>query len=126
MTLKLASIAISTAVLMSIGQLLFKMGADQIQGSNLQSHIWQIISSPILIMACTLYALTILIWIWVLKHAPLSIVYPFTACAYIITPLLSYLIFDEKLNFQFIIGTAFLVLGIIICSTAQVVEYVDR
>jgi drug/metabolite transporter (DMT)-like permease len=127
MTVKLALISIFTAILMALGQLLFKLGADNIQQfTNLPNYLYQIVSSGKLISACVIYALAIFIWVWALTQAPLSRIYPFTALAYVLTPLFAYLILDEKVNLQFLLGTLLLLAGIIISTTAQASVYVDH
>jgi len=119
MTIKLASIAALTALFMSIGQLLFKFGANGIDGSSLDRFLPSVATSPAVIAACVLYAITTVIWVWVLKHAPLSLAYPFTALSYVITPVMSYFLFGEKLNLQFTLGSFLLMLGIVICSLSD-------
>jgi drug/metabolite transporter (DMT)-like permease len=119
MTIKLASIAVLTAVFMSIGQLLFKLGANGVNGTSFTRFLPGVATSPAIIAACVLYVLTTVIWVWVLKHAPLSLAYPFTALSYVITPILSYLLFNEKLNLQFAMGSLVLMLGIIICTLSE-------
>jgi drug/metabolite transporter (DMT)-like permease len=119
MTIKLASIAVLTALFMSIGQLLFKFGANGVDGTSIARFLPGVATSPAIIAACVLYAITTVIWVWVLRHAPLSLAYPFTALSYVITPVLSYFLFDEKLNLQFTLGSLILMLGIIICSLSD-------
>jgi len=119
MTIKLASIAVLTAVFMSMGQLLFKLGANGLNGTSLTRFLPGVVTSPAIIAACVLYAITTVIWVWVLKHAPLSLAYPFTALSYVITPVMSYFLFNEKLNLQFTMGSLILMLGIIICSLSD-------
>ncbi|MCP4875428.1 MAG: EamA family transporter [Gammaproteobacteria bacterium] len=119
MTIKLASIAVLTAVFMSMGQLLFKHGANGLNGSSLTQFLPAVVTSPAVIAACVLYAITTVIWVWVLKHVPLSLAYPFTALSYVITPVLSYFLFNEKLNLQFALGSLLLMVGIIICSLSH-------
>jgi len=116
MTIKLASIAVLTALFMSIGQLLFKFVANSVDGSSVARFLHGVATSTAIIGACVLYAITTVIWVWVLRHAPLSLAYPFTALSYVITPVLSYFLFDEKLNLQFTVGSLVLMLGIVICS----------
>ncbi len=127
MTIKLALISIFTALLMALGQLLFKFGADSIQQfTTLPNYIYQVLSSVKLMSACVIYALAILIWVWALTQAPLSRIYPFTALAYILTPLFAYFFLGEKVNFQFMLGTFLLLVGIILSTTAQASVYVDH
>ena len=119
MTVELALLAATTGVLMSIGQVLFKLGAGRLSGERLPDFLVQTASSPLIIGACFLYALTILLWVWILRQAPLSRVYPFTALAYILTPLFGWLFFHERINLQFLLGSVLLLAGILLCALAE-------
>lgn len=104
-------LALTTAALMAIGQVLFKLGADKLKTETL-SDLAISFFNPYLIVAIVLYALTILIWIYVLKIMPLSVAYPITALAFIVVPILSSLILGEKLTLQTIIGSVLIIAGI--------------
>lgn len=119
MTIKLALLAAGTGLLMSIGQVLFKMGANRLTGNRLSDFLLQTASSPLIIGACVLYALTILLWVWILRQVPLSRVYPFTALAYVLTPLFGWLVFHERMSPQFLAGSVLLLSGIFLCAFAE-------
>lgn len=119
MTIELTLLAALTGVLMAIGQVLFKLGSGRLSGVRLPDFLIQTASSPLIIGATLLYALTILLWVWILRQAPLSRVYPFTALAYILTPLFSWLFFQEKINLQFLLGSLLLLAGILLCAFAE-------
>jgi drug/metabolite transporter (DMT)-like permease len=106
---------------MSVGQLLFKVGAYRFHGSTFIEWIRSFISNPYLIVAIFLYAFTIIIWIFTLKKLPLSHIYPITAFSYILVPILSWLILDEKVNFTNICGALIIIFGIYV-STLSVPE----
>ncbi len=120
MPISLISAAVLTAILMAVGQVMFKFGADNITNSSDKHFLFQVLTSPILLSACLVYALTILVWIWTLKQAPLSRVYPYTALAYVLTPLISLFILGEKFSLQLLLGYVFIITGIIICTSSPV------
>ena len=106
------ALALLSAVLLAIGQLLFKIGSSNIEEVSASSFIKATITSPILIFAVALYGFTILIWIYVLNKMPLSIAYPITGLAYIIVPALSYFFLGEKIGPLIMIGSLFILVGI--------------
>ena len=107
-------LAILTAFSMSVGQILFKIGSKTISGDSVGNLIISFISNPFLIMGIILYAITIIIWIYVLTLLPLSIAYPITALAYIIVPIISMIFLKEKISLQAFIGSIMIIFGIAI------------
>lgn len=107
-------LALLTAVSMAFGQLCFKLGAPRWRGDTVPALITSFLSNPLLMGAIGLYAITILIWIYVLKSLPLSIAYPLTAISYVLVPLLSWLLLNEKLTINTLIGGALIVAGVLI------------
>lgn len=106
-------LALLTALSMATGQLMFKFGAVRWQGNSLSQWAISFLTNPILLGAVFLYAVTILIWIYVLKTLPLSIAYPLTALSYVLVPLLSMAFLHERISFSTVIGS-----GLIICGVA--------
>ena len=106
------ALAILTAISLAIGQLLFKIGAGQLNTASVSEFLGSALLNPILIGAVALYGATILVWIYVLSKMPLSIAYPITGLAYIIVPILSYYILDEKMNLMLMAGSFFIFIGI--------------
>lgn len=106
------ALALLTAVLLAVGQLLFKMGSARINVSSLSEFLGSALLNPILIFAVALYGGTILVWIYVLNKLPLSIAYPVTGLAYIIVPVLSYYVLGEKLSPMLLVGSFFILIGI--------------
>ncbi|KRW60859.1 EamA family transporter [Pseudomonas sp. TTU2014-080ASC] len=107
-------LAALTAVSMASGQLLFKLGAQRLQGENLGQLIGSFLFNPYLMGAIFLYATTVLVWIYVLRVLPLSIAYPLTALSYIIVPILSLFILGEKVSTNTIIGSTLIIAGVMI------------
>jgi len=107
-------LALLTAFSMAGGQLLFKLGAPRWKGSTAMEWILSFATNPYLMVAVVLYALTILIWIYVLRTLPLSVAYPLTALSYVIVPCLSYLLLHEKISLQTVVGSGIIILGVVI------------
>ena len=107
-------LALLTACSMACGQILFKLGAKSWAGDTATQWLWSFITNPFLIIAVFLYALTIIVWIYVLRVLPLAIAYPLTALSYIIVPVLSYLILNEKITIQTLLGSLLIITGVII------------
>jgi drug/metabolite transporter (DMT)-like permease len=107
-------LAILTAFSMAGGQLLFKMGAPAWQGQSAIEWAVSFLKNPFLVSAVFLYAVTILIWIYVLRTLPLSLAYPLTALSYVIVPILSFLFLHEKISWQTVLGCGVIIVGIVI------------
>ena len=105
MSISSALLCILCVILSSSGQLLFK-------GSLQRSNFW--ITRGLLGLGCGLMFAGILIATYVLRTVPLSLIMPFSACAYIIIPLGALVFFHEKVNPRFWLGVAFIMLGIIV------------
>jgi drug/metabolite transporter (DMT)-like permease len=97
---------------MAFGQLLFKSGSASLNGNNAYELALSFATNIKLMCAVSLYAFTILVWIYVLKHLPLSIAYPLTALSYVIVPTISYLLLREPIATNTIIGSGIIILGV--------------
>ena len=98
----------------SIGQMLFKKAAGSITDAGAWQH-W--VFNGWLIAALVLYGLTTLLWVWVLRHAPLHLAYPFMGLAFLIVPTLGWLFLGEPIHVSTLIGGALILAGIAV--TAQ-------
>ncbi len=103
--------AIACVVCISIGQILFKLSAIQLQKSG---SYFDPATATLLISAFALYGLTTLGWIWVLRKIPLGQAYPLMALAFVLVPIASYFVLHERFTNQYILGIALIVAGIIL------------
>ncbi len=83
MSLLLTSLTLLCVLGISVGQLLFKKAAMLLPP---QPAITDWLFNGWLIVALALYGLTTLLWIWVLRSAPLHLAYPFMGLAFLIVP----------------------------------------
>ena len=107
-------IAILTAFVMAGGQLLFKLGTSSWHGDDAVGWIVSFLKNPFLVTAVFMYAVTILVWIYLLKTLPLSLAYPLTALSYAIVPVFSLFFLHEKMSWHTAVGAAVIILGVAI------------
>ncbi|WP_068635753.1 EamA family transporter [Thauera butanivorans] len=115
MTPLVTTITILCVLGISLGQILFKKAAMTIVDAS-QWQQW--VFNGWLIVALALYGITTLVWIWVLRHAPLHLAYPFMALAFLIVPCLGWLFMGEPVRLATWAGGALILLGITIASRA--------
>ena len=98
----------------SCGQLLFKKAAHQLP-VNAVATDWLL--NGWLLAALALYGLMTLLWVWILRHAPLHIAYPFMGMAFLIVPVLAWMWLGEPLTWQTLVGGALILAGVTLAST---------
>ena len=101
-------------VVLAAGQLLFKKAGLSIHGLPLRDGLLTLAQIPAFYAAIVLYALSTFLWVWLLSRVTLVQAYPWVAAGVIIVPLLSTLIFGERVTSTYRLGTALIVAGIIL------------
>ena len=96
-----------TVVLLSVGQLLFKMAAMDMKNIDIYSLL-----QPKLMLALCTYGIATVLWIAVLRHTPLGLAYPFVGLAFLIVPVLSWFWMSEPISLNTIVGGAVILIGI--------------
>lgn len=114
MSYKLVLLTLLCVFGIAIGQILFKKAAIQLPGD---AHFFDWVNNIWLISAFVLYGLTTLLWVWILRHAPLSLAYPFMAFAFILVPVMSFLILKESVELRTFIGSVLIIIGVTLTST---------
>jgi drug/metabolite transporter (DMT)-like permease len=96
-----------TVILLSIGQVLFKIVSAEIDFFNPTSFF-----KIKFFLALLIYILATLCWLFVLKDIPLKTAYPFASLAFFLVPIFSYYFIGEDLNSYTFIGAAFIFFGV--------------
>lgn len=99
----------------STGQLLFKKAAETLPATLSLSALLQ---NGWLIAAFMLYGVTTLAWVWILRHAPLHLAYPFMGLAFLIVPTLAWVFLGEPLHWRTLAGGALIMAGVALASTS--------
>jgi len=99
----------------AIGQLLVKKAASTLPETL---SLMALLTNGWLIASLALYGLTTLGWVWILRHAPLHLAYPFMGLAFLIVPTLAWLFLGEPLHWRTLAGGALIMAGVALASTS--------
>jgi multidrug transporter EmrE-like cation transporter len=109
-----------SVILGSIGQILLKLGMNQVgkvevlRPIELISIFYRIFSTPLILIALIAYAVSLVFWLFVLSRLPLGVAYPLLAISYVINPVLAHIFFRENVSTYQIVGITIICLGVFI------------
>jgi len=108
-------LAVLCVAMIAGGQVLFKLTAREL---HLSTSI--IASKPILIGLCALalYAAATLIWIALLRNAPLSRLYPYMALSFVLVAAAGWWVFGEPVALAQIAGLGLILAGLLVIAAA--------
>lgn len=118
MTLVQYALAATFCLSLVIGQILFKIAAGQKSADGSPAPIVDILFTAPMMAACFIYAVSVLLYVFLLQRIPLSRVYMFSIAGAAIVPILAVIIFKEPFSMKYTFGLALVLLGIAI-STSQ-------
>lgn len=116
MTTRLLLLTLACVFLIAFGQLLFKSAALQWRVEGLSWTSVQSFASTRMLGALVIYAVATILWVYVLRTAPLSSAYLVMSLAFVIVPVLSHFTLGEPLTMNTLVGGGLIVLGIAIAS----------
>ena len=99
----------------STGQLLFKLASGHLDFRHPLDDVKGLV---ILGVALVLYGAATLVWVAVLRHAPLSRIYPIMALSFVLTPLGGMVFLKEPISTGYWLGVALILGGLIVISRA--------
>jgi len=116
MNLKIIDILVlgSFPLLMSIGQLLFRICSSKTAGVHLSDFPFLLLRNPLFYFAIGLYGFATVIWLWLLSRYSLATAYPFAALAVAMVPILEVIFFRTHLSAGYWIGLVLIISGLII------------
>jgi len=98
--------------LMSFSQIFFKLAATHQSNYDIQNIFIKYLLNPWLYVAAVFLISATLIWIRLLTTLPLSKIYPYQSAAYLITALLAFAFFGEKIGIINFLGYILIILGV--------------
>jgi drug/metabolite transporter (DMT)-like permease len=101
----------------STGQLLFKLASGHI---DFRRPLADPQGLMILGVALALYGGATLVWVSVLRHAPLSRIYPIMALSFVLTPLGGMVFLKEPISGAYWAGVGLILAGLVVISRAPV------
>ncbi|WP_334131417.1 EamA family transporter [Silanimonas lenta] len=116
MSSKIVLALLGVVFLMALGQVMFKASAQVLNLSGTWLDYGFLLR---FIPSLMIYGLATLAWVWVLRYVELSKAYPFMALAFILVPLASMWLFNERLNWRYAIGVTLIFLGVAIIGAGS-------
>ena len=104
------TLIILTVLALSVGQILFKLAARGLAGTEPLIH--QVLGNHYLWIALAVYGIATAFWIGLLRQIPLHIAYPFVALAFLFVPILGFWFLNEPLRWQSLLGALVIVVGV--------------
>ncbi|CAN7559141.1 hypothetical protein LJR225_004103 [Phenylobacterium sp. LjRoot225] len=99
----------------SAGQLLFKLASGHL---DFRRPLADLQGLAILGAALALYGAATLVWVMILKHAPLSRIYPLMALSFVLTPLGGMVLLKEPISSVYWVGVGLILAGLVVISRA--------
>lgn len=112
MTFLQVALILSTVLLLSTGQVLFKLASQDLVLTS-TAFLPSLISLK-LIAALAIYAIATLLWVVSLKEVPLRVAYSFVGLTFFIVPLLAHFFLGETLSWNTYVGAGIIVLGVMV------------
>jgi drug/metabolite transporter (DMT)-like permease len=100
----------------STGQLLFKLASGHLDFRRPLADPQGLV---ILGVALALYGAATLVWVAVLRHAPLSRIYPIMALSFVLTPLAGIVVLKEPVSSLYWLGVGLILAGLVVISRAS-------
>ena len=97
-------------------QLNFKAASEAVPAG---SPVLSLFAQPLLWIGILLWAIEVVAWIAVLRHAPLAIAFPVMSLTYAATPLAARVVLQERLSRPQAIGAGLVALGVLIVSLSD-------
>ena len=116
--MRILMLCLLNVAMLLAGQLMFKIGAGGKDMSGL-SGILSVLLSPMIVAAIALYALTTVLWLYILSSAPLSYAYPIQALAYPGALALSALLLKENVGVLQWVGAGIICIGVALVAKSD-------
>lgn len=112
MSIAKLSIGLIFVFSISMGQILFKLGALNItEYKGIMPLVRQCINKYFII-SIFIYMIATVLWIWLLRSIPLKQAYPLVALAFLFVPVLARFFLNEALDLKSVIGGLIIFLGV--------------
>ena len=121
MQLKVYALILSAVVMSAVGQVGLKIAVERAQLKEAiavgpLSAMGAAMGTPALWIAVLIYVGSVVLWLWALSEADLSIAYPFVSLGFVLTMLFAAVILKEALTPLKLTGTMLIVLGCVLVA----------
>ena len=121
MQLKVYVLILTAVVMSAVGQLMLKIAVERAQlkeaiAAGAMSAFGAAMGSPVLWAAVLIYLSSIVLWLWALSEADLSIAYPFVSLGFVLTMLFAAAFLKEAVTPLKLAGTMLIVIGCVLVA----------
>ena len=110
--LKIICLSFTQSIILVAGQVLLKYSMVRLNPSIFGIDFWKNILSDWRFISCGVcYGIATLLWLYIVKHYPLSIAYPMISLSYALGMVASMVFFHEGVNVVRWIGIALIMAG---------------
>ena len=116
MQLKVYVIILTAVVMSALGQVALKVAVERAQlkqaiAAGAVSAVEAVLATPVLWVAVFIYLGSVILWLWALSEADLSIAYPFVSLGFVLTMLFAAIVLKEAVTPLKLTGTMLIVIG---------------
>lgn len=104
---------VACVCIISTGQLLFKLASGHL---DFRRPLADPRGPAILAVALAIYGFATLLWVAVLRHAPLSRIYPIMALSFVLTPIGGMVFLKEPIAPTYWVGVGLILIGLLVIS----------
>lgn len=109
---------IASVIFSSSAQLLFKKGVSGVGGDeDIVGFFIRVIKSPHVWVGMFLFGIGLVIWLFALRHVPISKAYAFVALGIVLVTLSGFVFLGERVNLSSLVGCGFVVIGLLIMAS---------
>jgi multidrug transporter EmrE-like cation transporter len=121
MQLKVYGLIISAVAMSAVGQIALKMAVERAQlkeaiAAGAINAVEAVIGTPVLWVGISVYLGSVVLWLWALSEADLSIAYPFVSLGFVLTMLFAAVILKEAVTPLKLTGTMLIVVGCVLVA----------
>ena len=117
MNLGLFSLALIQSAILALGQVTLKFGLMRMEPFGWTKSFWiSVFANWQFALSGICFASASLLWMYIIKHYPLSSSYPLISLSYVFGLLAAMIFFHEEVDFHKWLGVAFIVLGCFILA----------
>ena len=106
-----------SVTLSAAAQTAFKSGVTRLDlapDAGVTQQAMAFLTSPFVLMGLALYGLGTLVWLSALRHADLSLVYPFVSISFVMVSISGIVFLNEPLQVHRVIGLALIIAGLLV------------
>lgn len=121
MQLKVYVLILTAVVMSAVGQVSLKVAVERAHlkeaiAGGAMSAFGAAVGSPVLWLAVAIYLASIVLWLWALSEADVSIAYPFVSLGFVLTMLFAAAFLKEAVTPLKLTGTMLIVVGCVLVA----------